>query len=230
MSAQKAALRKQLWPDVPEAVLWHRKRNQGFATIPRTLPLIMRVMDSLTTGKPVSQVYLELWSRLSDEAFVRLDKPQDMAFASGFTGPRSVQMWAERIDKLAELNFVLLAPGPNGNRSFALVLNPYLVIKDILRSQIGSGYYNALLARAHEIGAADLDDAPETPPPPPPPAPATPPPVTPPPATPPPATPPPATPPPATPPPATPPPVTPPPATPPPRPRSRNASRGKKPH
>ena len=179
MSAQKEALRNQLWPDVPEAVLWHRKRNQGFATIPRTLPLIMRVMDSLTTGKPVSQVYLELWSRLSDEAFVRLDKPQDMAFASGFTGPRSVQMWAERIDKLAELGFVLLAPGPNGNRSFALVLNPYLVIKDILRSQIGPSYYNTLLSRAHEIGATDLDDAPATPPP------TTPPPATPPPAAPP---------------------------------------------
>jgi hypothetical protein len=79
-----------------------------------------------------------------------------MAFSSGFTGQRGSQTWAVRIDILAKLGFIKIAPGASGPRSFALILNPYFVIQKI-KPQISADLYNALVARANAIGADDLN-------------------------------------------------------------------------
>jgi hypothetical protein len=151
-------LRSSLWPDVPATQLWHRKQRQGFTTLPRTMPLILRAMDFLAPkGKPVGGVFLELWCRTFDEMMIILDKPHEMAFASGFAGQRAVQTWGERIDILAKLGFIKLAAGPYGARSYALILNPYLILKP-LRGKIAPAIYNALVDRAAVIKADDLND------------------------------------------------------------------------
>ena len=155
IAARKIDLRTQLWPELAEGQLWHRKQKVGWTTIPRSFPLIMEIMDSLSNGSRVSQAYLDLWCRAPDEAIVKLDKHSEMAFAAGFTGQRAVQSWSNRIDTLAKLGFILLAPGGSGKRSFAAILNPYLVIKT-LEGKIGRDLYNALLSRTEEVGANDL--------------------------------------------------------------------------
>jgi hypothetical protein len=89
ISANVEKLRGQLWPDVTPAMLWHRKRSDGFSTIPRTLSIIMVMMDSLSKGRPVSTTYLELWCRTFDEALLNLSgKEHEYATASGFSGER----------------------------------------------------------------------------------------------------------------------------------------------
>jgi hypothetical protein len=158
IAAQRIQLRGTLWPGIDPAKLWHRKRKQGFVTIPRTMPLMLSAMDYLAPkGKPVGGTYLDLWCRSFDEMVVNLDRSQEMAFSVGFTGQRGVQTWTSRIDVLADLGFIRLAEGPYGRRSYALILNPYLVIKD-LRKRIPQAFYNALAARAATIKADDLDD------------------------------------------------------------------------
>jgi hypothetical protein len=115
-------------------------------------------MDCLAPkGKPVSGVYLDLWCRTFDEMVMTLDKPHDMAFSAGFAGQRAVQTWGDRIDILANLGFIKVAPGSHGRRSYALIINPYLVIKD-LRSKIDRAIYNALAERAAVIKADDLNE------------------------------------------------------------------------
>ena len=158
IAAQRLQLRATLWPKLDSTKLWHRKQKQGFVTIPRTIPLILGAMDYLAPkGKPVGSTYLDLWCRSFDEMVVNLDRPQEMAFSVGFTGQRGAQTWTNRIDVLADLGFIQLAPGPYGRRSYALILNPYLVIKD-LRKRLPESIYNALAARAATIKADDLTD------------------------------------------------------------------------
>jgi len=158
IAEQRLQLRSTLWPDIAPTRLWHRKQRQGFTTIPRTMPLLLRAMDFLAPkGKPVSGVYLDLWCRSFDEMVITLDKPQEMAFSSGFAGQRSVQTWGDRIDILDKLGFVKIAPGSYGRRSYALIINPYLVVKD-LRSKLDRAIYNALAERASVIKADDLND------------------------------------------------------------------------
>ena len=51
------------------------------------MPLMMSVMDDLSgKGYPVIRTYLEMWSRLRDEQFLTLNRPEEMAFHAGFEG------------------------------------------------------------------------------------------------------------------------------------------------
>jgi hypothetical protein len=155
-------LREKLWPDINfKKQLWHRKRNDGFITIPRTLPLIVSIIDDLSKGGPAGMTYAELWCRSYDEMYVSLSKSKEMAFCSGFTGQRAERTWAEKIRKLAELGFIKIQSGQAGQLSHALIMNPYLVIKQMHEAgQIGLSEqkYRGLQERAVEIAATDLND------------------------------------------------------------------------
>ncbi len=55
-------LRDALWPDIESRMLWDRKQNVGFTTMPRPMPQIIQIIDYLAhEGKPVSRTYLSLW-------------------------------------------------------------------------------------------------------------------------------------------------------------------------
>ncbi len=120
----------------------------------------MSIMDDMAGGKPVSSTYLELWCRNFDDCFVVLSKQREMAFHSGFTGQRAERTWRERIRILAALGFIDIKEGPSGPESYALIWNPYKVIRkhhETGSQPVREDKYNALIARAVEIGATDLE-------------------------------------------------------------------------
>lgn len=142
----RLSLRQELWPNVDPAYLWSRKRAKGFATVPRVMLVIM---DSLSVGKPVSTTYLDLFCRVFDESFVRLDKPHEMAFASG-SRPAAARTFGRNGSK--KLGFIDLAPGAQGSRGFALLYNPYLVIRGLKKAgKVETGMFNALLSHATRL-------------------------------------------------------------------------------
>ncbi|MEG3162958.1 hypothetical protein U1763_20970 [Sphingomonas sp. LB2R24] len=124
------------------------------------MPLIMSIMDGLSEkGFPVGQTYFEMWCRLYDELFLTLNRPEEMAFYAGFTGQRAVRTWRDRVKRLAELGFIDLKSGPLGDMSYAVFFNPYHIIKRAyVRGDVAEDKYRALVIRANEIGAFDLDD------------------------------------------------------------------------
>ncbi len=97
IAQRRMELRAKLWPHVTGGHLWQRQHHNGFVTIPRTMPLIMSIMDDLSNGQPVSMTYFELWSRAFDECFVTLSKAREIAFHSGFTGQRAERTWRGRM-------------------------------------------------------------------------------------------------------------------------------------
>ncbi len=148
-------LRQTLWPEASDNWLWSRHTHDGFTTVPKGMPLIMSIMDDLAKGQPVSSTYFELWCRTFDESFVTLSKPREMAFHAGFDGQRAERTWRGRLEILAKLNFISLKEGPSGPASYALIWNPYKVIKDHFERKtpgLRQDKYNALLERAGEIG------------------------------------------------------------------------------
>jgi hypothetical protein len=160
ISANQLKLRATIWPSLDATSLWNRKVKNGFTTIPRTLPLICSIMDGMSKGKPVSSTYFELWGRAHDESFVVLNKKEEQAFHAGFRGERAVTVWKERMRALAKLGFIDIQAGPSGDLSYALIHNPYTVIKKHFAGG-GSGItkeaYKALVQRATELSANDLD-------------------------------------------------------------------------
>lgn len=147
-------VRGQLWPAVAPADLWNRHTHDGFSTIPSTITLIMSIMDDLA-GQPVSTTYLDLWTRAYDESFVTLSKPREMAFHAGFVSQRAERTWKLKLRALHKLHFIDLKSGPSGPESYALIWNPYLVIKwhhENKTPGLREDKYNALTVRALEIG------------------------------------------------------------------------------
>lgn len=159
IALQKLEIRASLWPDLDENRLWHRAKSDGWLSVPRSLPLILRIMDSLAPkGKPVSQTYFDLWCRTYDDSFVIVSKPREMAFYSGFSGERAQHTWASRIEILESLEFIEVKGGVHGRINYVLLLNPYHIVKKYHEAgKVSNHYYNALRERAIEIGAKDMN-------------------------------------------------------------------------
>lgn len=159
LNEKRLQLRRQYWPGVPEEALWHRKKSKGFITIPRTLPLVLSILDDMSKNRPLSSTYFGLWCRTFDENMVTTVSPEQMAFEAGFRGQRGAQTWRARMQILVNLGFIMAQPGANGPFSHVLILNPILVIRRLRESKkakVLDAKFNALASRASEIGATDF--------------------------------------------------------------------------
>jgi hypothetical protein len=114
-------LRDTFWPDAAKRI-WDRGRHDGYATVPKTMPMLMRALDELSKGKPLGATYFALWCATWDNGFIRLGRSSDLAYASGFTGSRGVRGWQERMKLLEAFGFVELRP--SGDQSSVWLFCP----------------------------------------------------------------------------------------------------------
>lgn len=105
IAQRQLELRNRLWPSHTDGHIWRRQHHHGFTTVPRTMPLILSIIDDLA-GSPVGMAYLELWGRAFDEGFVTLSKPREIAFHAGFDGQRGERTWRSKMKLLKELGFI----------------------------------------------------------------------------------------------------------------------------
>ena len=148
-------LREEYWPDLKDGDLWDRKKHHGFTTIPRTMPLLMNIIDSLSKNRPAGQAYLVLWCRAFDESLVVIENPATFAAESGFTGERALTTWRQRMRTLQELGFIDCKDGSSGAFHYVLLRDPHTVVRK-LKERIQAGLYRQLLDRALDIGATDM--------------------------------------------------------------------------
>jgi len=147
-------LRNQLWPDSP-TLFWDRNKVDGFTTVPRTLGLIITLIEMLAErqkGHDVARVYFELWCRIFDEGTTEIQDEEAVAFASGFVTSRKQRSWKERVKTLVDLGFIRVAPLGVRTSGLILVLDPHQVVKK-LRSQnlVPDSWWGAYTKRATEI-------------------------------------------------------------------------------
>lgn len=154
--------------------LWDRGKHDGYATVPKTMPMVIRALDELSKGKPLGQTYFALFCATWDNGFVRLARSPDLPYASGFTGPRGVRGWQERMKLLKELGFVEIEASGAQKFGLAFLPNPNLVLLDLWEKKKaqGTGPYDppalgglqdatmsAFLERAIDVGANDVTRA-----------------------------------------------------------------------
>jgi len=166
-------LRDSTFPDAGER-LWDRRKHHGFATVPKTMPMLMRALDELSKGKPLGQTYFALFCATWDNGFVRLARAPDLFYASGFTGARGIRGFHERLTLLEGLGFVELQPSAGQKYGLAFLPNPNIVLLNLWerKKAQGSGPYDppalaglqdqtmsAFLERAIDIGANDVTRA-----------------------------------------------------------------------
>lgn len=166
-------LRDTYFADAAER-LWDRNRHDGYATVPKTMPMVMRALDEMSKGKPLGQTYFALFCSTWDNGFVRLARSTDLPYASGFTGARGVRGWQERMKLLEALGFVEIQASGEQKFGLAFLPNPNLVLLDLWEKKKaqGKGPYapealgglqettmSAFLERAIDVGANDVTRA-----------------------------------------------------------------------
>lgn len=161
-------MREHLWPGLDERRLWLRtdKTRKGFATMPRTMPLVLNMVNDLTKhvtgGKaiPAGKSLLVLWCRVFDEGFLKIESEAVAALEAGYAGERNVTTWREHLVALKELGFIDFKEGPAGPYQYILLYSPYRAVKDLYaKGWVQKGAYTALFQRAMDIGATDLIEA-----------------------------------------------------------------------
>ncbi|MCD9228640.1 replication-relaxation family protein, partial [Ralstonia pseudosolanacearum] len=172
------------FPNTPDAWLWHRKRNDGFITIPRTLPIVMQAVDAASKGQPAGHTLFCLWARSPDNSVVSIENSATFAAEAGFMGERAVDTWRRRMKKLRDLHLIATKPGASGEFHYVLLMNPNASMEWMRHNGlVQDGIYSRFLERVADVGAfGDIEairevrdrelavQAATTPPPPPPPA------------------------------------------------------------
>lgn len=142
-----------LFPEVPQLWLWKRKTNDGYTTLPRTLPIVMQAIDDQSKGQPAGHTLFCLWARSPDHPLVIIENPATFASEAGFDGVRAVDTWRRRMKTLQKLGFIAPKRGPSGDFHYVLLLNPNMAVEWIRRQgQIQADLYARFLARLTEIG------------------------------------------------------------------------------
>ena len=86
-----------------------------------------------------------------------IQNPAELAFESGFSGQRAVTTWASRMSSLESMGFISTKEGASGRYNYVLLYNPYIAIKkQRAAKKIQDTQFNALFARAQDVGATDL--------------------------------------------------------------------------
>ena len=153
--AERAQQQMELhFKDFPTAWLWQRKVNDGYTTLPRTLPIAMQAIDDATKGRPAGHALFCLWARSPDHPLLVIENPATYASEAGFSGERAVDTWRKRMKQLVELNFIKCVPGPSGDFHYVLLLNPNAAVENLrVNAKIQQALYARFLDRVNEIGA-----------------------------------------------------------------------------
>lgn len=159
MAERAEEQRKIHFPNWPVEWLWHRKLNDGFSTVPRTLPIAMQAIDDQSKGQPAGHVLFCLWARAPDHPVVSIENPSTFAAEAGFSGVRAVDTWRRRMKRLQELNFLATKPGASGEFHYVLLLNPNVAVEWMRSSNlVQDGVYARFTDRVADVGAfGDLE-------------------------------------------------------------------------
>ena len=143
------------FPDVPDTLLWRRKSNDGFTTVPRPLPIAMQAIDEFSKGAPAGHSLFCLWARAPDNPLVTVENPATFAAETGFSGERSVDTWRKRMKTLRELEFIHTKHGSSGEFHFILLLNPNIAVERMrVKGLVQDGLYGRFIERVADVGAA----------------------------------------------------------------------------
>lgn len=137
----------------PPLWLWRRKTNDGFTTLPRTLPLVMQAVDAQSKGQPAGHTLFCLWARSPDHPLVTIENPATFASESGFYGERAVDTWRRRMKRLRELKLIVPKRGSSGDFHHVLLLNPNVAMEWMRgHGLVQDDLYGRFLDRLIEVG------------------------------------------------------------------------------
>lgn len=164
-SQRRTQKMQEEFPSITKQMLWNRKRHDGFATVPRTMPLVMKIInDKSENGQPAGHTLFCLWMRAMDHPYLVIDKPKIYALETGLIGERAESTWRKRMDTLRKLGFIAAKEGAGGPFHHVVLLNPNVaVVRMHAGGQVQALTWGFFKERAEEIGAlSEIAEAQQT--------------------------------------------------------------------
>jgi hypothetical protein len=140
---------------------WLGAKEVGWFRAPRTLPLILGLIDSkqLSGRLRPSPVYLELWARDMGEGFIEIKDEQEHAYGSGYSGSRALRTWQERMRTLEKLGFIKIKQVQNRIYGCVLLVHPAAVIEGLLKDgKINKTWVDTYTVRQIETKELTLEE------------------------------------------------------------------------
>lgn len=152
-ASKRKATRERIFGDPTEYKLWNRQKDNGYVHLPRVLPMVANILDSLSKGKPLGATYLALWFRTFDEMIVDTSDESVIAYESGFHSERRITSWQSRIALLEEFGFIKTQK--IGSRyQYVLLLHPVKSVEELNnKGLIQKEMYDLFMHRAYAVGA-----------------------------------------------------------------------------
>ncbi|MGB2904233.1 MAG: hypothetical protein WBJ68_04365 [Candidatus Dechloromonas phosphoritropha] len=142
------------FPSMAESWVWRRKTNDGYTTIPRTIPIAIQAINAQSKGQPAGHVLFCLWARAPDHPLVTIENPVIFASEAGFIGERAVDTWRRRMKQLRDLHFIATKPGASGEFHYVLLMNPNAAMEWMRASGLMQDpLYSRFIERAVDVGA-----------------------------------------------------------------------------
>lgn len=139
---------------VDPRIMWRRKTNDGFTTVPRTMPLVMQAVDQASNGIAPGHVLFCLWARSPDNPLLMIENPSTYAAEAGFSGERAVDTWRKRMRALRDWGMILTKKGSSGEFHYVLLLNPNTGVEAMHSGgRVQPELYARFRDRMAEIGA-----------------------------------------------------------------------------
>lgn len=153
---RRVELRDSLWPDASERV-WSRQKEDGYCTVPRTLPLVGTLIRLLTKDLDAARAYFDLWGRVYDDGLVDVVDEEEFAASCGYaTARRNIRTWRERVEALDALGFVEVKPKGTKKFGYILLVHPHDVVQRLRKTrkrELPEWWWSLFSKRISEIGA-----------------------------------------------------------------------------
>lgn len=150
-SKKREKLRREFWPNEDA---WTMTNEVGWFRAPRTLPLILQLINSqqISGSTNPGNVYLELLARHIDNGVVEMSSESEHAFAAGYTGSRAIRSWQERMQILEKSGFIKTSAIGNQKYKYVLLVHPTVAMQKLQKEKkIPDNLWKAFRARQIEV-------------------------------------------------------------------------------
>lgn len=154
---RREQIKAEFWP---KDIAWTGENEQGWFRAPRTLPLVLMLLSdkSISGSADPSSVYLELLARHRDSGVIEMMSPGEHSYAAGYSGPRGVRTWQERMKLLEQLGFIKSVQSGNQQYKHVLLVHPTIAVKKLHnKGKVSQGWWATYRSRQIEATEAPYE-------------------------------------------------------------------------
>jgi hypothetical protein len=156
---ERASMLQELIPG-GDALVWPRAGEGGWFQGPRSLPLILAVVNTkqFRGNVDIASTYLALLAENWGEGLVEIKGESDAAMLAGLRADaRGLRGWRDRMRKLEKLELIRIFPRGTQAIGYVVLMHPHDVLQRLRdKRKIDDGMWNLYQSKLRESGVIQM--------------------------------------------------------------------------